>query len=283
MTRLDCTQRTQGNMTQILSFTGERMVPERADDRTFWEHIYRYRFAARLAKGKKILDIACGEGYGAAALAKAGAAGILGVDVSAEACAHAASKYGIEARVGDAQKIPAESRSFNLIVSFETIEHLLQPELFVAECARVLAPGGTAVISTPNRDVYRQNVPNNPFHLKELSESEFSNMLGGRFSKTKIFSQCPRSVAWWSTRAFASQQSSWHKMRGFGFAQSLIKRLCAPELADPSRLERSRRNPVGAILNPGTRFCELANPYAIRPRRPYHRESSVYLIAVASL
>jgi 2-polyprenyl-3-methyl-5-hydroxy-6-metoxy-1,4-benzoquinol methylase len=60
----------------------ERMVPEEAHARTFWEHIGRYRFARDFVRGRRVLDIACGEGYGAAALARAGAASVIGIDVS---------------------------------------------------------------------------------------------------------------------------------------------------------------------------------------------------------
>src|SRR5688572_17038072 len=89
-----------------MDFTGERMIPEVADPHMFWEHVYRYRFAASYAPGRRVLDIACGEGYGSAALLKAGAASVIGVDISAEAVAHARRKYGVDARVGDAAAIP---------------------------------------------------------------------------------------------------------------------------------------------------------------------------------
>ena len=147
------------------------MVPEKADGRTFWEHIYRYRFAVKYAKSKRVLDIACGEGYGSAALQQAGAASVIGVDISPEACAHAKQKYQIDARVGDATDIPVEAKSIDLIVSFETIEHIQNPRSFIAECTRVLAPGGEIIISTPNRDIYRQHTPNNSYHCSEMTET----------------------------------------------------------------------------------------------------------------
>src|ERR1035437_10505448 len=107
--------------------TGERMVPESADLFTFWEHVYRYAFASRFVKGKRVLDIACGEGYGAAALQKAGAAHVIGVDISESVCLHARSKYGLDARRGTAEQIPLPDRSVEVIVSFETIEHVPEP------------------------------------------------------------------------------------------------------------------------------------------------------------
>src|SRR5215831_8579299 len=122
-----------------LEFTGERMVPEQTPPAVFWEHIYRYRFASEFVKGKRVLDIACGEGYGAAALLKAGAASVVGVDICPETCEHARRKYGIDARVGHVHSIPLPSHVIDVIVSFETLEHVDLPGRFLDECCRVLA------------------------------------------------------------------------------------------------------------------------------------------------
>jgi ubiquinone/menaquinone biosynthesis C-methylase UbiE len=270
-------------MTSELEYTGERMVPEKADLRTFWEHIYRYRFASAMGKGKRVLDIACGEGYGTAALRDSGASKVLGVDVSAEACAHATMKYQIEARVGDAQNIPVENKSIDLVVSFETVEHLAKPELFVEECARVLTPEGRAVISTPNRDVYRQSAPGNPYHLNELTEAEFTRLLRTRFSKIELFTQCLRSTAWWSIRTLASERCHWHSIRGFGRLQRFLQTVVCREIRDPAALKSARQDPVKAILSPPRSHCEFINPFAIRGHRPGSQDEPIYFIAVASI
>ena len=151
----------------------ERMVPEHAHARIFWEHVARYRFAKDFVNGKRVLDIACGDGYGAAALAKAGAASVAGVDISAEACEQARRKYGLDARVGDAQAIPLPAQSIDVVVSFETIEHVDDPAVFLRECARVLVPDGLLIVSTPNRPVYSGDGRRNPFHQLEFDENEF--------------------------------------------------------------------------------------------------------------
>src|SRR5207249_9324746 len=109
-----------------------------------------------LVPEKRVLDIACGEGYGSAALARAGAASVVGVDISAEACEHARRKYGVDARVGRADRIPLPAGSIDVIVSFETIEHVERPESFLNECVRVLAPGGALILSTPNREAFAE-------------------------------------------------------------------------------------------------------------------------------
>ena len=165
-----------------LDFTGERMVPEHTPANVFWEHFYRYRFATRFVKDKRVLDIACGEGYGTAALKNAGTASIIGIDVSQEACEHAQAKYGIDARIGQAENIPLPSQSVDVIVSFETIEHIERPEAFIAECVRLLVSGGILIISTPNREVHGEEGSGNPFHCSEMTEEEFVSLLSSRFS-----------------------------------------------------------------------------------------------------
>src|SRR4051794_25160393 len=137
----------------MLDNTGERMVPEASNGGTFWEHIERYRFSLPYVRGKRVLDIACGEGYGSAALLKGGAKAVTGVDVAEEACAHAREKYGVNAIVGSAEAIPLPDASVDVVVSFETIEHVPNMNAFMAECHRVLVPGGRIIISTPNLPV----------------------------------------------------------------------------------------------------------------------------------
>jgi 2-polyprenyl-3-methyl-5-hydroxy-6-metoxy-1,4-benzoquinol methylase len=270
-------------VNESLDYTGERMVPEKADKYTFWEHIYRYRFAAAFVSNKRVLDIACGEGYGTAALMRAGAASVIGVDVAAEACEHATRRYGIEARLGDAEKIPLASSSVDAIVSFETIEHVSKPEKFLDECVRVLAPGGRIVISTPNRDAYLKNAPKNPYHLNELDEKEFLSLIVARFSTALFYTQRPVFASWWSLRSLASDASFWQRVRGFGRLRRLLQMGCCREIVDSVALQRARENPIQSILTRQDSLSCLANPFAVRPKSACSRETPIYMIAVATL
>ncbi len=265
---------------RALDYTGERMVPEEAAPATFWEHLYRYRFAAGFVRGQRVLDIACGEGYGTAALTHAGAASIIGIDLSEEACLHARRKYAIDARPGSAEAIPLSNNSIDLIVSFETIEHLDRPEHFLDECLRILAPGGTLIISTPNRDVYRAAGEYSPFHHSELSEDEFITMLRQRFSEFELYVQRLNSAAWWSARSFAAIASPWLKMRGMWRLRELLRRALSPHLVGTVR-DAYRRSPSSAILAKDRPSSSLVNPYAIWKRSPATREQPEYIIAVA--
>jgi 2-polyprenyl-3-methyl-5-hydroxy-6-metoxy-1,4-benzoquinol methylase len=194
---------------QSMENTGERMVPEAAESMIFWEHIYRYRFAVPYVKGKKVLDIACGEGYGSHALKAAGAASVIGVDVSEEACQHARAKYGVDARQGDAEAIPLPTGSVDVVVSFETIEHVPHPDIFLDECARVLVPGGLIIISTPNGEVYHEGQAPNPFHCSEMPEEEFVAKVKARFHDLNLYSQRLKEAPWWTAGSVSAEVSSW--------------------------------------------------------------------------
>jgi ubiquinone/menaquinone biosynthesis C-methylase UbiE len=254
----------------------ERMVPEEAHARIFWEHVARYRFAKDFVRGQRVLDIACGEGYGAAALAKAGAATLVGIDISADVCDHARRKYGLDARVGDAQSIPLPDRSIDVVVSFETIEHVDAPVVFVRECARVLVPEGMLIVSTPNRPVYSSEGKQNPFHRLEFDEREFAQLLHSRFESVRLYSQFPRSAAWWSHRSLAAERSPWLRIRGFWRISSWI---CPAIRTDVSPATSASAAEI--ILARDSFPSSLFNPYIVRPLSRSSREQPYILVAVA--
>lgn len=117
------------NIQEELDFTGERMVPGKADKATELQHINRYNFAKELVKDMRVLDVACGEGYGSNMLAET-AKEVIGVDISKEAIEQANEKYSKENlsfKVMDAEGLSFDDNYFDAIVSFETIEHLGRP------------------------------------------------------------------------------------------------------------------------------------------------------------
>jgi 2-polyprenyl-3-methyl-5-hydroxy-6-metoxy-1,4-benzoquinol methylase len=254
----------------------ERMVPEKAHGRIFWEHIARYRFAKDFVRGKRVLDIACGEGYGASSLAKAGAASVVGVDIADDVCEHARRKYGIDARTGDAQAIPLPNRSVDMIVSFETIEHVASPAAFLQECARVLAPAGTLIVSTPNRPVYSGESSQNPFHQVELDEDEFLDLLRAGFKAIRLYVQFPQSAAWWSYRSLAAERSPWLRIKGFWRMSSWF----CPAIR--SHVSQAARDSADEIILARDKFpASLFNPFIVRPRSKRSRERPYIFIAVA--
>ncbi|WP_051944586.1 class I SAM-dependent methyltransferase [Verrucomicrobium sp. BvORR106] len=184
-----------------LAYTGERMIPGAVDTATFWEHVERYRFAVPFAEGKNVADIACGEGYGTAALARSGALSVVGIDVASTTVAHAQLKYGVDARIGSAEAVPLADCSLDLIVSFETIEHLQHPERFLEECGRLLRANGQLIISTPNPNVYQKGCQENPFHCSEMEPGEFKARLRSIFRNVQWFGQRCRFPRWTRLRA----------------------------------------------------------------------------------
>lgn len=174
-----------------LEFTGERWTTA-ARGQIEIEHLHRYLLARDFARGKDVLDIACGEGYGTALLAQV-ARRVIGVDIDPPTVAHAATQYvraNLHYVTGDARGIPLASASVDLVVSFETLEHFAEQEMFLAEVRRVLRPGGLLVISTPDSDVYSPvGAGANTFHLRELSREEFVATLSRDFRHVTVSSQ----------------------------------------------------------------------------------------------
>jgi SAM-dependent methyltransferase len=179
----------------LAEFTGERVIPGLVDADLFNEHVSRYKFAARLIpKGGEILDLGCGTGYGTVELLSGGTS-IVGADVSAEAVAYARANYGREGVIfleASCQALPLTDHQFDLITCFEVIEHLENWRGLLAEAQRLLRPGGSFVVSTPNKAYYaetRGKTGPNPFHTHEFEYAEFESALKEYFPHVRIWSQ----------------------------------------------------------------------------------------------
>ncbi|SDQ88578.1 methyltransferase domain-containing protein [Pseudoxanthomonas sp. CF125] len=173
-----------------MKFTGERFLPTETGELRY-EHLHRYAWCSRLVEGLDVLDMASGEGYGSAMLART-ARSVIGVDVSHEAIGHAAEAYqdvkNLSFVCGDATDIPLPDSSVDVVVSFETIEHLFGQEEMILGIRRVLRPGGFLVISSPNKKVYsEQSGHHNEFHVKELYFEELNQLLVRHFDKVTYF------------------------------------------------------------------------------------------------
>jgi 2-polyprenyl-3-methyl-5-hydroxy-6-metoxy-1,4-benzoquinol methylase len=153
------------------------------------EHLARYHWAAQLVAGHSVLDAACGTGYGTRILARAGARRVTGVDLDAQTVAIADQRYGtegLEFLEGDLSALELPEDSFDLVVCFEAIEHLGDPAAAVAELRRLVRPGGTLVVSSPNPAAYPQG---NPHHLHELAPTELLGLVESHFDNTVLHLQ----------------------------------------------------------------------------------------------
>lgn len=174
-----------------MEFTGERFTTDCVRE-IWYEHWHRYAFAQDLVAGKSVLDLACGEGYGSNLLA-ARAGQVIGVDVATATVEHAAQKYlrpNLRFEQGDATAIPLADQTIDVVVSFETLEHLAPQQKMLEEFRRVLKPDGMLIISTPDKRVYSDQAKfENEFHVKELYREEFEHLLSSIFPAVRMFGQ----------------------------------------------------------------------------------------------
>ncbi len=175
-----------------LEFTGERFTPE-CQREIWYEHFHRYVFASVFANGKKVLDAACGEGYGAALLART-ATNVTGIDIDKVSIAHARDRYGdspgLHFEQADCTEPPFADEQFDLLTSFETVEHLLAQEKLIQSFRRVLNKNGMLIISSPDRKTYSDITGfRNEHHLKELYQEEFLALLKTQFPAVRLFGQ----------------------------------------------------------------------------------------------
>ncbi|MDD5328812.1 MAG: class I SAM-dependent methyltransferase [Sulfuricella sp.] len=174
-----------------LPWTGERFVPG-VQGETALEHLHRYALAQLLAPGKRVLDIACGEGYGSRLLAEK-AVLVIGVDLDATAVIHAKEKYSLpnlKFIQGDCTSLPLDDQSIDLVVSFETLEHHSEHDAMMSELYRILSPTGVLIISTPDRQHYSdERNYSNPFHVRELYASEFRQLIQRYFAYADFYGQ----------------------------------------------------------------------------------------------
>lgn len=174
-----------------LEFTGERFTPECVREIAY-EHWHRYAWAAQLVSGREVLDAACGEGYGSYLLSQSATA-VTGLDLDEDAIEHARQRYradNLSFDCGDATRLPYERDSFDVVVSFETLEHLEAQDALLAELRRVLRPEGFLVISSPDRKTYSDETGyDNPFHVRELYREELETLISRHFPAWRLWGQ----------------------------------------------------------------------------------------------
>jgi SAM-dependent methyltransferase len=171
----------------------ERAVP---GDPTWCElsapHLARYLFAGDFARGRRVLDAGCGNGYGSLLLATAGAAQVLGVDLDEATIAAARERYAhprVSFAVDDCEKLSHDAGPWDLICSFENIEHLRSPESFLTQAAAQLADDGVLLVSTPDRadtPPFVDDRPRNEFHFHEWYRDEYERLLVPHFDEVEL-------------------------------------------------------------------------------------------------
>ena len=198
--------------------TGERMYLEEGNAQLSLEHLHRYSLASEYCKGKRVLDAACGSGYGSEMLSRT-ASKTIGIDINKDVIDANQLQLGNDKlcfKCASIDHLPFEDNSFDVVVSFETFEHV-QAEIqdrFLKEIKRVLTPTGLLIISTPDKKFYTDYTGvKNPFHLKELYRAEFEEKLSGSFKNLVVKRQqvYPISLIYGDERRFSAYKYDYSK------------------------------------------------------------------------
>lgn len=185
----------------------ERLTPDSTDYAELLFHWHRYCIAADFARGRKVIDLGSGEGYGSYYMSQF-AESVTGVDIDPHAVEDARLKYkrdNLTYLEGSADKIPCGDHSFDLFVSYETIEHIEKEmqKKFLHEIKRVLKPGGMLIISTPDKQRTDEFEEKNPYHPEEFYLEDFKDFLKGYFKNINIsFQEKNLASLVWHPREF---------------------------------------------------------------------------------
>jgi 2-polyprenyl-3-methyl-5-hydroxy-6-metoxy-1,4-benzoquinol methylase len=188
----------------------ERLNPRSAEEADRLFHEARYQFASQRIEGLRVMDAACGVGYGSEILAEAGARWVTGVDFSEDAVAYAATHYSSRQTQflrADVNHLPFASGVFDLVVSFETIEHLSDPDRLLQEFVRCLKNDGKLILSTPNASAVPPGSKHSPFHAKEFELMGLTRLLGTYFKSQEMYWQP------WPAHAIGDMEAAWNCYR----------------------------------------------------------------------
>jgi 2-polyprenyl-3-methyl-5-hydroxy-6-metoxy-1,4-benzoquinol methylase len=224
-------------------FTGEYFIPGESGERIEADHMERYKFASRYARGKSVLDIACGVGYSAPILVASGATSYDGVDINEGLTSYANQHFGAEAvryHTGDIRTF-VTGRQYDLITCFETIEHVQDYRSALLNLHRLLKEGGLLLISSPNRRITSPDCrilsdkPANRFHTQEFVPDELLTALrdaGFSARHSDVFGQRQRFRGLASMRRIAPGLVS--------RLERAVDRLASPAPTPAKRLHDSR-------------------------------------------
>jgi SAM-dependent methyltransferase len=179
-------QENQPEGVPPLELTGERTLPD-VPEENYWyrRHVAVYEWIAKRCSGLRVVDLACGEGYGSDLLAQR-AAEVIGVDANPEAYEHARARYGRPNLSFRRELVEDFDEPVDAVVFLQTIEHIHEPDRLLSQIARI-AP--VAYVSTPNRLTLAPpgaEKSDNPWHLREYDPSEYRMLLEPHFTRVEI-------------------------------------------------------------------------------------------------
>ena len=183
-------QRDQPPGVPPLELTGERTLPD-VPEENYWyrRHLAVYEWIAQRVHGRRVVDLACGEGYGSAALSRT-ARTVVGVDANPEAFEHARLKYTTDRVTFERDMIETWRGDADCVVFLQTIEHVQDPDAVLDHVREVIGPHGIAFVSTPNLLTLAEpgaEKSGNPWHVKEYRAAEFRELCERHFGAVDLF------------------------------------------------------------------------------------------------
>jgi SAM-dependent methyltransferase len=172
-----------------LSLTGERTLPD-VPEENYWfrRHLVVYEWIAARAIGRRVVDMACGEGYGSEVLSR-GATSVIGVDANPEAHEHARLRYQRDNVRFERDLVESFAEECDALVFLQTIEHVQDPDAILEHFRGMLAEGGVAYVSTPNLLTLAPEgaeKSGNPWHVKEYRPEEFRALCERHFGSVEL-------------------------------------------------------------------------------------------------
>lgn len=155
-------------------------------DPMFWRHLKAYDFASLCIKNNEVLDIGCGDGYGAYHMSRC-AKRVVGIDYEESAVLNARKKYAapnLSYELLDAEKIDSLNSKFDVITCFQNIEHIEHPENMIKGVKKILKPNGLFVVSVVNKLLRSEK---SPYHYREYSPSDLESLMSSYFSRQLLF------------------------------------------------------------------------------------------------
>src|SRR6476619_5025856 len=183
-------QRDQPHGVPPLSLTGERTLPD-VPEENYWyrRHLVVYEWIAARTAGMRVVDMACGEGYGSNLMAERGAAAVVGVDANPEAHEHARLRYVRPNLRYERDLVESFAEPCDAVVFLQTIEHVQDAGAILEHFKSMLAPGGIAFVSTPNLLTLAPpgaEKSDNPWHVKEYRAAEFRQLCEAHFPRVEL-------------------------------------------------------------------------------------------------
>jgi 2-polyprenyl-3-methyl-5-hydroxy-6-metoxy-1,4-benzoquinol methylase len=172
-----------------LPLTGERTLPD-VPEENYWyrRHLAVYEWIAARVAGRRVVDMACGEGYGSAVIARS-AASVVGVDANPEAHEHARLRYRRNNLRFERDLVESFAEPCDAVVFLQTIEHVQDADAILAHFKSMLEPGGVAYVSTPNLLTLAPpgaEKSDNPWHVREYRAEEFRELCEARFERVEL-------------------------------------------------------------------------------------------------